>query len=81
MGHPPGKAFLKIAAIDIERNPQQIPYDFNYANFVNDPDNLLYGSMTYHIVTSRIGPDNKTFIQVGGTHLTCSPSYSEGNRH
>ena len=81
LGHPPGKAFLKIAAIDIERNPQQIPYDFNYANFVNDPGNLLHGTMTYHIVTSRIGPDNKTFIQVGGTHLTCSPSYSEGNRH
>ena len=80
LGHPPGKAFLRIAAIDIERNPQQIPYDFNYANFVNDPGNLLYGPMMYHIVTSRIGPDNKTFIQVGGAHLTCSPSYSEGNR-
>jgi hypothetical protein len=80
LGHPPGKAFLKIAAIDIERNPQQVPYDFNYANFVNDPDNLLYGSMTYHIVTSRIGPDNKTFTQVGGSHLTCSPSYLESNQ-
>ena len=80
LGHPPGKAFLKITAIDIERNPRQVPYDFNYADFVNDPGNLLYGSMTYHIVTSRLGPDNKTFIQVGGAHLTCLPSYSDGNR-
>jgi hypothetical protein len=80
LGHPPGKAFLKIAAIDIERNPQQVPYDFNYANFVNDPGNLLCGSMTYHIVTSRVGADNRTFIQEGGAHLTCSPSYCEGKR-
>ncbi len=80
MGDPPGKAFLKIAAIDIERNPQQVPYDFNYANFVNDPGNLLCGSMTYHIVTSRVGADNRTFIQEGGAHLTCSPSYCEGKR-
>ena len=76
LGHPPGRAFLKIAAVNIERNPKQIPYDFNYANFVNDPGNLLYGSMTFHIVTSRIGADNKSFIQLGGAHLNCQPSYS-----
>jgi hypothetical protein len=76
LGHPPGRAFLKIQAVNIERNPKQIPYDFNYANFVNDPGNLLYGSMTFHIVTSRIGADNKTFIQLGGAHLNCQPSYS-----
>ena len=76
LGHPPGRAFLKIQAINIERNPQQIPYDFNYANFVNDPGNSLYGSLTYHIVTSRVGADNKSFIQTGGSHLNCQPSYS-----
>ena len=76
LGHSSGRAFLKIAAVNIERNPQQVPFDFNYVNFVNDPGNLLYGSMTYHIVTSRIGPDNKSFIQLGGAHLNCQPSYS-----
>ena len=76
LGHPPGRAFLKIAAVNIERNPKQIPYDFNYANFINDSGNLLYGSMTFHIVTSRIGADNKSFIQLGGAHLNCQPSYS-----
>lgn len=75
LGHPPGRAFLKIQAINIERNPQQIPYDFNYASFVNDPGNLLCGSLTYHIVTSRVGADNKSFIQTGGSHLKCQPSY------
>jgi len=67
---------LKIQAVNIERNPKQIPYDFNYANFVNDPGNSLYGSMTFHIVTSRVGADNKSFIQLGGAHLNCQPSYS-----
>jgi hypothetical protein len=76
LGHPPGRAFLKIEAVNIERNPKQIPYDFNYLNFVNDPGNLLYGSMMFHIVTSRIGADNKSFIQLGGAHLRCQPSYS-----
>ena len=76
LGHPPGRAFVKIAAVNIERNPKQIPYDFNYANFVNDPGNSLYGSMTFHIVTSRVGADNKSFIQLGGAHLNCQPSYS-----
>jgi hypothetical protein len=76
LGHPPGRAFLKIAAVNIERNPKQIPYDFNYANFVNDPGNLLYGSMTFHIVTSRVGVDNKSFVQLGGGHLNCQPSFS-----
>ncbi|MEN6449660.1 MAG: glycosyl hydrolase family 28-related protein [Thermoguttaceae bacterium] len=80
LGHPPGRAFLKIAAMDIERNPGQQPYDFNYANFVNDPDNYLCGSMTYHIVTSRVGADNGSFVQKGGAHLTCTPSYREGKR-
>jgi hypothetical protein len=76
LGHPQGRAFLKIQAINIERNPQQIPYDFNYANFVNDPGNSLCGSLTYHIVTSRVGADNKSFIQAGGRHLNCQPSCS-----
>lgn len=77
LGHPAGKAFLKIQTVNIERNPHQVPYDFNYANFVNDPGNLLHGSLTYHIVTSRVGPDNKSFIQLGGKHLNCQPSFSE----
>ena len=76
LGHPPGRAFLKIQAINIERNPQQMPFDFNYANFVNDPANLLCGSLTYHIVTSRVGADNKSFVQIGGRHLKCQPSYA-----
>jgi hypothetical protein len=77
LGHPPGKAFLKIQAINIERNPRQIPYDFNYATFVDDPGNLLHGSLTYHIVTSRVGPDNQGFAQSGGGHLHCQPSYAD----
>lgn len=77
LGHPPGRAFLKIQAINIERNPQQVPYDFNYATFVNDPANLLCGSLTYHIVTSRVGADNKAFTRLGGKHLRCEPSWQE----
>jgi len=77
LGHPAGRAILKIQAINIERNPQQVPYDFNYASFVDDSSNLLYGSLTYHVVTSRVGPDNKSFIKTGGKHLVCQSSYSE----
>jgi len=77
LGHPPGRAIVKIAAVNIERNPNQVPYDFNYVNFVNDPDKLLRGSMTYHIVTSNVGADNKSFTKLGGTRLTCLPSFTE----
>jgi hypothetical protein len=77
LGHPPGRAYLKIQAVNIERNPQQMPYDFNYANFINDPGNLLCGSLTYHIVTSRVGADNKSFVQQGGSHLQCQPSFRD----
>lgn len=78
LGHPPGNAYVKIAAVNIEINPNQVPYDFNYVNFINDPGNCLHGSLTYHIVTSNVGADNKSFTQLGGKKLICQPSYVTG---
>jgi hypothetical protein len=77
LGHPPGRAYIKIQGMDIERNPGQIPFDFNYTNVVNDPGNQLCGSLTYQIVTSRVGADNASFVKSGGAHLQCQPSFSE----
>lgn len=48
---------------------------YSYANFVNDSDNYLFGSINYHVVTAYVGPDNPSFSKNGGTNLTCNPSY------
>ncbi len=73
--HMLGTAFFKIGQVGIEVNTGQVPLAFNYANFVVDPDDLLYGSFTYHIVKSNVGADNTYFSMLGGGHVKHEASF------
>ena len=68
--HHVGNSYINIQNIGIESNSGQAPTDFNYENFVYDPNNHLKGKFTYHIVRSNIGADNSYYKQVGGEGLT-----------
>lgn len=71
----PGAAFFKIEQIGIEVNTGQIPLAFNYSNFIVDPENLLYGLLSYHIVKSNVGADNSYFHTLGGSNVKSEPSF------
>lgn len=74
-GQVPGTSFFKIEQIGIEINTGQIPLAFNYSHFIVDPDNLLYGSLNYHIVKSNVGADNSYFTKLGAAHVKSEPSF------
>lgn len=74
-GHTKGQSFLQIQQVGIEVNSGQDPKDFNYEHFVVDPDNLLYGSFSYHIVKSNVGADNNYYSYVGADNMKALSLY------
>ena len=74
-GHVPGASFVKVEQVGIEVNTGQVPIDFNYQNFVVDPDNMVHGSVSYHIVRSNVGADNSCFKAVGAANLKAEASF------
>lgn len=74
-GHTKGQSFLQIQQVGIEVNSGQDPKDFNYEHFVVDPDNLLYGSFSYHIVKSNVGADNNYYSSVGADNMKALSLY------
>lgn len=72
MGHTEGTSFVDMQMVGIESNSGQIPTDFNYAAFIEDPGNRIKGRLTYHIVRSNIGADNSVFVKNGGANITTS---------
>lgn len=74
-GHLPGASFLKIEQVGIEVNSGQIPIDFNYRNFIVDPENRLYGSLFYHIVKSNEGANNSYYTAEGASNMKAYPSF------
>ena len=73
--HFVGASFIKVEQVGIEVNTGQIPLSFNYANFVLDPNNLLHGKFSYHIVKSNVGAENSNFKQTGGANLKGEASF------
>lgn len=74
-GHKVGESFLRIEQVGVEVNNGQVPVDFNYQYFVNDPDNRLYGSFEYHIVKSNVGADKSAYKSIGAANLHVKSLY------
>lgn len=68
-GGSPGKIPLQIQQLAIEHETSGW---YTAGSDIDDPGNVLYGNLTYNIVTGFVGQDNASFSKNGGTHLTCT---------
>lgn len=73
-----GVHYINIDMLRIEYRPSAGKwYDSQYG--VKDTSNHLKGKVTYHSVTSSIGPDEGnaagSFVKSGGSNLTCTPIF------